>query len=184
MMTNVTLVTGNPNKLRELRAVFPEVIGLSSQKIDLVEPQTLELAEIVGSKLLSAYEQVGGPVIVEDVSAELDCLNGLPGTFIKFFEQRLGKDALYRLSHEGAGVTIRCLMGFYDGTIQQLCEGTVKGTIVAPRGESEFGFDAVIIPEGYTKTFAELGQDVKNRISHRAKAAREMAMFLEGYMEG
>jgi inosine/xanthosine triphosphate pyrophosphatase family protein len=78
-MNYITLVTGNPHKLAELREVFPPTIELKSMKLDLDEIQTLDLHEIVRHKLHQAYEIVNSPVIIEDVSAELGALNGLPG---------------------------------------------------------------------------------------------------------
>lgn len=69
-MREIVLVTGNPGKLRELQAIFPSDIGLSSKALDIVEIQG-ESHDIVSDKLERAYQQVGKPVIVEDVSAEL-----------------------------------------------------------------------------------------------------------------
>src|SRR6266536_83882 len=106
----IYLITGNPNKLRELQAIFPQSLGLVAKKLDLPEIQSLDLHEIVRRKLHDAYAQVKAPVIVEDVSAELEVLNGLPGPFMKFFEERMGKSALYDLSHEGARAKIICAM--------------------------------------------------------------------------
>jgi len=52
-----------------------------------------------------------------------------------------------------------------------ICEGKIRGTIIQEkRGEGGFGYDPIFIPEGHSKTFAELGKEIKNRISHRAKA--------------
>ncbi len=76
-MTQLTLVTGNLDKLTELQAVFPPEVELTHRKLDIVEIQG-EPSEIVIDKLQRAYEAVKGPVIVEDVSAELACHNGLP----------------------------------------------------------------------------------------------------------
>lgn len=178
-MSKITLVTGNPNKLAELQAILPANLSIESKAIDLVEIQSLDLEEIVKNKLFAAYEVIGGPVIVEDISAELENLNGLPGPFIKFFEQRLGKDALYQLSSEGTRVSIKCCMGYYDGTTVATFIGTMEGTITAPSGTTGFGFDVVIIPDGYSDTLAVLGPDVKNKISHRYKAAQQLAEFVE-----
>jgi inosine triphosphate pyrophosphatase len=174
----IKLITGNPNKLRELQVVFPAGLDLTAQKLDLDEIQSLDLHEIVRHKLKQAYELLQMPVLVEDVSAELENLNGLPGPFIKFFEQLMGDDSLYKLSGEGTRVTIRCTMGYFDGTKEHIVEGILNGTITAPRGKPNFGFDVVIIPDGYTQTISELGPIIKNSISHRYLAAKQMADFI------
>ena len=177
-MSEITLVTGNPNKLAELQAVLPAELPLQARSIDLVEIQSLDLEEIVKSKLFAAYEIIGGPVIVEDISAELENLNGLPGPFIKFFEQKLGKDALYQLSSEGTRVAIKCCMGYYDGSKLATFTGVMEGAITAPIGTTGFGFDFVIVPDGYSDTLSILGPDIKNKISHRYKAAQQLAEFV------
>lgn len=176
-MQQITLITGNPNKLTELQAIFPASLNLTSQKLDIEEIQTLDLHEIVSHKLRRAYEQVQGPVIVEDVSVELEKLNGLPGPFIKFFELKLGRGALYTLAGEGK-VRIVCTMGYYDGRTEHIVDGIVDGRIVAPRDGEGFGFDFVVIPDGYDRTMSELGSAVKNTISHRFKAAGNLAELL------
>lgn len=178
MKTDITLVTGNESKLAELRAILPPHLKVRAQKIDVPEIQSLNLEQIVIKKLIAAYQAVGGPVIVEDVSAELENLNGLPGPFIKFFEQKLGNDALYKLSGVGTKVTIRCCMGYYDGNITKTFMGILNGTITEPRGTEGFGFDFVVIPNGYNDPLAVLGLDIKNTISHRRKAAELLAEYI------
>jgi inosine triphosphate pyrophosphatase len=169
-MDTITIVTGNPHKLVELRQVFPAKIVLDAKKLDLDEIQSLDVHEIVRHKLHQAYATIKSPIIVEDVSAELEALNGLPGTFIKFFEERLGKGALFKLAGESR-VKIICSMGYYDGLNEIIVDGVLEGRIVAPRDGEGFGFDFVLIPDGYDKTMSELGLDIKNTISHRYKAA-------------
>ncbi|MDB5181849.1 MAG: hypothetical protein JWP13_612 [Candidatus Saccharibacteria bacterium] len=176
-MQEITLVTGNPHKLAELQKVFPASLNLASRKLDLDEIQSLDLHAIVRHKLRQAYDQVQGPVIIEDVSAELESLNGLPGPFIKFFAERLGNGALYKLSGEGR-VKIICAMGYYDGKKEYIVDGILEGQVVAPREGEGFGFDFVIIPDGYDKTMSQLGLKVKNTISHRFKAATLLSQYL------
>lgn len=174
-MKTITLVTGNANKLREFQALTPESLTLQNTAIDLPEIQSFDSKEIVIDKLKRAYKIVKGPVIVEDVSAGIDKWNGLPGPFMKFFEQQLGYGALYKvLGYEGEPATVRCLVGYYDG--KQMLFGDVKlhGIIVAPRGESGFGFDRVFVPNGQKKTFGEMSLEEKNAISHRRKAFEDL----------
>jgi non-canonical purine NTP pyrophosphatase (RdgB/HAM1 family) len=176
-MKTITLVTGNPYKLEELKKVFSSGLKLESRKLDLDEVQSLDLHKIVRHKLHQAFEVVNGPVIVEDVSAELDALNGLPGPFIKFFEERLGKGALFKLAGE-TRVKIICSMGYFDGEHEYIVDGILEGRIVTPREGEGFGFDFVLIPDGYDKTMSELGLNIKNTISHRYNAATLLSQKL------
>lgn len=169
------IVTGNENKKKELQKVFPADLVLDFVQLDLDEIQSLDSHEIIRHKLREAYRNIKEPVIVEDVSAELDCLNGLPGTFVKFFELRLGPDALYKLSGDGEKVKIICTMGYYDGNQEIIVDGVLHGTVVAPRGQNGFGFDPIIVPDGYIQTCAEMTEMEKNQLSHRFKAATLMA---------
>ena len=178
-MSQITLVTGNPNKLDELRVVFPQHVSLTYKKLDIVEIQG-EPREIVTDKLQRAYDAVRGPVIVEDVSAELGCHGGLPGPYIKYYEKQLGSEALWRLSNNEPDkkAIIRCTIGFYDGKTMHIDEGVVHGSVVAPRGQNGFGFDFVFVPDGYNTTIAEMTPDEKNAISWRGLAVRKLAAKL------
>src|SRR6185312_13203730 len=80
-MPKLTLVTGNPGKLAEWRRILPPEYELESLDIDLTEIQSLDSREITADKARRAFKQAGKPVIVEDLSAGLDILNGLPGPF-------------------------------------------------------------------------------------------------------
>ena len=118
---------------------------------------------------------VKSPVIVDDVSAGIDSLNGLPGTFIKFFEEKLGSGALWKLAvNKTDQVTVDCLVGYYDGEQFIFGEGQLLGKLVAPRGNNGFGFDVVIVPDGETRTMAEMTPAEKMQISHRGKAFRDL----------
>lgn len=181
-MTEIYLVTGNSSKLRELQAIFPKEVVLKSRTLDLIEiqPKDIMSDEIIHDKLQRAYKAIGKPVIVEDVSAELACLNGLPGPFIKYFEQRLGKGALWQLAeqHKNKSCVIRCTMGYYDGKTEHIVHGETAGHVVPPRGENGFGFDFVFVPDGHSRTQAEMSAEEKNAMSHRFKAASALAATL------
>jgi non-canonical purine NTP pyrophosphatase (RdgB/HAM1 family) len=170
-MQNITFVTGNANKLRELEAIAKDRLNFNSQRIDLVEIQSSDLKEIVEHKLKEAYQKIGEAVIVEDTAAGLDSLNGLPGPFIKFFHDKIGDDALYQLAKkEGELATIVCTAGYFDGKNLLIAEGTIKGRVVKPRGDNGFQLDKVFVPEGESRTMAEMSLEEKNKISHRSKA--------------
>lgn len=176
-MKQIFLVTGNPNKLKEWQAVLSDDIAIDSVDIDLDEIQSDDPEVIVADKARRAYKATGKPVVVEDVTAGLEKLNGLPGPFIKFFIKNLGGDALYQLAgREGEAATVSCLIAYYDGQDLLTVRGDVYGTVVAPRGDSGFGFDVTFVPDGQTQTFAEMGESKKNSLSHRHKA---IELFIE-----
>lgn len=177
-MPTITLITGKQHKLQEWRRLVPADYALEHHAIDLDEIQSLDNAEIIRHKVRQAYEILGKPVVVEDVSGGLDAWNGLPGPFVKFFIERLGKDALYQLGGEGAGMTVTCTVGYFDGTNEIIVDGTLHGTVVKPRGDS-FGFDIVFQPNGHTKTYAEMTGAEKDAISHRHLAVDKLLAALK-----
>jgi inosine triphosphate pyrophosphatase len=178
-MKNIVLVTGNANKLREWHRLSPPGFVFESADIDLPEIQSTNLEEIVADKAKRAYQELGKPVIVEDISAELVKLNGLPGPFIKFFIKAMGEDALYQLTNgEGGEAVISCTIAYYDGDELLTAASRVPGRVVSQRGESGFGFDKVFIPNGATKTYSEMLPEEKDQVSHRSRA---VAAFIEKY---
>jgi non-canonical purine NTP pyrophosphatase (RdgB/HAM1 family) len=173
-------VTGNPGKLRELEALALGQFDFQMRSIALQEIQSLDLQEIVTEKLKHAYGIVKGPVIVDDVSAGLDSLKGLPGPFIKFFNDTLGEDSLLKLAkrkHEK--VTVRCIAAYYDGSNFIFGNGIIHGTVVEPRGSGGFGFDVVIVPDGEQRTMAEMTNEEKMQVSHRGMAFRDLLAKLK-----
>lgn len=176
-MQNITFVTANQNKLAEAQAILPWTITNAS--LELTEIQSLDLEEIITHKLKAAFDQIGSAVIVDDVSAELESLNGLPGPFIKFFEQKLGADALHKLSQGNSDrAKIICCIGYYDGQKQIVVKGVLSGNVVAPRGNNGWGFDKVIVPDGYDRTMSEMLPEEKNKLSHRYLALQKLAKAL------
>lgn len=173
-MQPITLVTGSLYKRQEYQRLLPPELIYVFNDIDLVEIQTFDPIELIADKARRAYEQVGSPVIVEDVGIGLDSLNGLPGPFIKFFNQQLGADALYKIAKEDKRATVTCTIGYFDGDKLLIATGEVKGAVVPLRGESEFGFDAAFVPKGQAKTYAQMTDDEKDAISHRALAVKDL----------
>lgn len=180
-MSEILLITGNQHKLAEWQRSMPDGVVLNSIDLDLPELQSDDPLEIVIDKAKRAYEAIGQPVIVEDVSAGLVELKGLPGPFIKFFMKKLGQDALYQLANrkDGAAAVVSCAAVYYDGKECVAVSGDVKGTIVSPRGDSTFGFDVTFVPNGYEQTYAEIDAELKNKISHRAVAIDRLLAALK-----
>ena len=180
-MKSLVLVTGNAGKLREWQRLLPPNFTLEAIDHDLPEIQSLDLEEIVTDKARRAFAEVGRPVVVEDISAGLVDMKGLPGPFIKFFEQQLGSDALYQLARdEGKAAIVSCLIAYHDGTHDFTIMTEVTGTVVSARGENGFGFDKCFIPDGQTKTYGQMTPQEKDAVSHRAKG---IALFVEKLAE-
>jgi len=176
----ITLVTGNAGKLKEWQRLFPADFELESADVDLDEIQSLDMETIILDKAKRAYEQIGKPVLVEDISAGLDNLGGLPGPFIKYFEIRLGMDALFQLAkHEGDPATVKCAIGYYDGKNSITTHSEVKGSVVSSRGDGGFGFDKVFVRSVQTKTYGQMTPNEKDAISHRALAIKQLVKKLE-----
>jgi len=174
----IYFITSNKNKLTEVQTILPEVKQLD---IDLPEIQGLDAQKIIREKLLAAFSHAKGEFIVEDTSLHLDCLNGLPGSLIKWFLQAIGNQGLAQLAEKmgddkAEAVT---MIGYAKNQDEMhFFEGRVKGKIVASRGETKFGWDPIFIPNGYDKTFTEMGAEEKNKISMRRMALNKLKDFL------
>ncbi|NOX71525.1 MAG: RdgB/HAM1 family non-canonical purine NTP pyrophosphatase [Candidatus Micrarchaeota archaeon] len=178
-MRNLYFVTGNKNKLVEARKVIP---GIESVNLDLPEIQDIDPRKVIEAKLRKAVESVDGDIFIEDVSFELECLNGFPGPFIKWMLGTAGRDKIVEICQKlgNDNAVARATIGLAKDGKLYFFEGLVKGKIVPKRGENGFGFDPIFQPEGYDKTFAEMSPEEKNAISHRGRALEEMKKFLKG----
>ncbi len=112
-------------------------------------------------------------MIVEETGLELPALNGFPGPLVKWMLDAIGPEGLasaaIRLGDPRA--VARCQLLVTDGEETVIAEGVANGTLVSPpRGDSGFGWDTVFQPDGYDRTSAELGDQIKDRISHRGRA--------------
>ncbi len=175
----VFFITGSDNKFREAKAIIPQLMRLS---IDLPEIQSLDSREIIKAKLETAFQHNDGPFVVEDTSLTFNCLGQLPGPLIKWFIESLGLEKLYGLAekHNNFKAIARTLIGYAENRDKiTFFEGFTAGTIVKPRGFSGFGFDPIFVPEGYSKTMAELNPDEKNEISSRRRAFEQLAALIQ-----
>jgi XTP/dITP diphosphohydrolase len=125
----------------------------------------------------------------EDTGLEVDALNGEPGVKSARYagEGKSAKDNIELLLKKMEGIKnraarFRTVIALKLNGKEYIFEGICKGKISAqPSGSSGFGYDPVFIPDGYTKTFAEMGISVKNQISHRSKAVLELKKFIAEY---
>lgn len=178
-MSNYVFVTSNKNKAKEINEILGS--GIKVKALDLPEIQSLNLDEVITAKAKAAYVILKKPVIVEDISFEIQALNNLPGTLVKFFMQRLGSEGTAKLvKSKNRQTTITAAVAIYNGAKLKIFKGTVHGKLSTKnRGTSGFAFDHIFIPSGHKKTYAEMPQELKNKISHRAKALKLLKKYLE-----
>ncbi|XP_077545405.1 inosine triphosphate pyrophosphatase [Haemaphysalis longicornis] len=183
MVTRVVFVTGNSNKLREVVAILGKIPGfeLENHAVDVPELQG-DSDAICRAKCEAASQQVGGAVLIEDTSLGFDALGGLPGPYVKWFLHNIGSDGLHRMltGFEDKRAEALCTLAYSSGPGHdvKLFHGRTRGTIVAPRGSNNFGWDSCFQPEGYDRTYAEMGAEEKNTISHRYRAVEAFRSFL------
>lgn len=177
-LKNIVVVTTNPGKLEEINAILGTNHKVST--IDVPEIQSLNLDEVITEKAKAAYKKIKKPVLVTDVSLEIEALGGLPGPFVKFFLKTLGEEGTVKLiKGKNTKTKVTDAVGIYDGRSMKIFKGTVFGHLVPEkRGKNGFGFDFVFVPNGYKKTYSELTQVEKNKISHRALALKKLKKYL------
>eukprot|EP00475_Leptophrys_vorax_P046075 TRINITY_DN975_c0_g1_i1.p1 TRINITY_DN975_c0_g1~~TRINITY_DN975_c0_g1_i1.p1 ORF type:complete len:206 (+),score=52.83 TRINITY_DN975_c0_g1_i1:541-1158(+) len=183
------MVTGNAGKLREVSQILEKKLPdleLVAANVDLPELQG-EPDEISRGKVKAALPFVDGPFILEDTSLCFDALGGLPGPYIKWFLKKLKCDGLLKMlaGFDNYGGSAVCCFAFCRGKGHEpiLFNGVVKGTIVPPRGEKGFGWDPIFQPEGYSETYAEMSDALKNQISHRKLAVELLSEYLSSHEE-
>ena len=172
-------ITGNKDKFVEAQAILGDIEQLNEE---LPEIQEIDAKKIIEAKLHTAKELREGEFIVEDTSLYFDCLCGLPGPLIKWFFRAVGNEGLWRIASDAGNTKAeaRVLIGYADKRgDMHFFEGTIKGNIVAPRGNGDYGWDPIFQPDGYTQTFAEITRKEKNAISMRRIALEKLRDFLK-----
>lgn len=188
----IVFATNNSHKLDEIR----NILGSSFEVMSLNElgchddiPETgTTLEENARQKAQYIYDKYHCNVFADDTGLEVDALGGKPGVYSARYAGGEGHDSeanMTKLLKNLEGETNRkaqfrtVIALILDGKTS-LFDGIVEGEIIKERRGSEgFGYDPIFQPEGYDKTFAELGNDIKNTISHRARAVAKLAAFLK-----
>lgn len=192
MSKKLVVATNNAHKLEEISAIQGtemELLSLKDIQCEADIPETADTLEgNARQKARYIYENYQMDCFADDTGLEVESLNGAPGVFSARYAGN-GHDSeanMQKLLHELKGKENRkaqfrtaiCLI--MEGK-EYLFEGIVKGEIIEEkRGGAGFGYDPIFVPEGFDKTFAELGNDIKNTISHRALAVEKLCRFLKG----
>lgn len=190
-MKNLVFATGNIHKLQEVQGLFKEGFALSCLKdVNITEeiPETADnLVDNALQKARYVYEKCGIPCFADDTGLEVDALGGAPGVYSARYagEQKHSKLNMLLLLKNMNGKTnrdasFRTIIAYIDENAQEhIFEGEIKGKIIENMaGENGFGYDPIFVPEGYEETFAELSSEIKNTISHRARAMEKFLSYI------
>lgn len=184
-------VTNNRHKLEEVSAILGNSIKLQSLRdIGCTDdiPETADTLE--GNALMKAryiYERYGQDCFADDTGLEVVALDGAPGVYSARYAGP-GHDSeanMKKLLEELNGKSdrraqFRTVIALIMEGKEYLFEGIVKGVILEEReGTEGFGYDPLFRPEGYNHSFASLGDEIKNQISHRARAVSKLVEFLK-----
>lgn len=187
--------TNNTHKLDEVRHAAGSLITLQSlAQLGCTEilPETGHtLEENARQKAEFVFIKYGVPCFADDSGLEVEVLNGEPGVVSAHYAgpQRSSTDninlLLSRLKNEAnRKARFRCIIAVASHQGVQLFEGVLNGNIaIQPQGTMGFGYDPVFVPEGETRTLAEMTLEEKNKISHRARAVRKLISFLRGQIQ-
>lgn len=198
----IVFATNNNHKLSEIQDILGSTIEVKSLKdigchVDIPETGTT-LEENAQIKANYVWDNFQTMVFADDTGLEIDALNGEPGVYSARYAGGEGHDSEANIQKvlanlqgvENRKARFRTVIAFIykdkktGNKITKLIEGVVNGSIITEkRGEAGFGYDAIFVPEGYDKTFGELGMDIKNSISHRARAVQQFAKELQTYLE-
>ncbi|KEF61656.1 Ham1 family protein [Exophiala aquamarina CBS 119918] len=161
----LNFITGNANKLAEVRAILADVSGVQMQSRDVPGLSEIQgtIEEVAIDKASKAAAMVNGPVLTEDTALEFQALKGLPGPYIKYFLQALGHEGLNNMlaAYEDKTAFAVCTFAYCAGPDHEpiLFQGRTQGKIVPARGPGIFGWDAVFEYEG--QTYAEMDKTEK-----------------------
>lgn len=187
---NILFASHNPNKKKEIQSMISyEFTILDLNDIGITEEitedgNTLEENALIKARYLN--NKLNMDCIAEDSGLEIESLNGAPGVYSARYAGipkndldniHLVLENLKNLPNRNA--QFRTLIALIYKNTEYLFEGKIKGSIsFKPVGLSGFGYDPIFIPEGYNQTFAELGDSIKNKISHRSQAVIKLMNFI------
>ena len=189
-MKTIVFATNNAHKLEEVRTIVSDKVKIASLSeigchADI--PETADTLE--GNALLKAeyvYEHFGYDCFADDTGLEVEALDGAPGVHSARYagdahdaDANIEKLLRALKSQPNRKARFRTVIALIANGRTEFFEGVINGNIIDEKlGKNGFGYDPVFIPDGYNETFAQLGADIKNKISHRALAAKKLAEYL------
>lgn len=190
----MVIATSNLHKLAEIKYILDgvqkDIFSLKDfPEIGSIRETGTSFEENALLKARAVYQHTALLTLADDSGLEVDALNGAPGIYSARFagkerdypanNRKLLED-LKNIPDRERGSQFRCVVAILGNRIEKVVEGIVRGRIIHQlRGSGGFGYDPLFIPEGFDQTYAELGEAVKNRISHRAIAFGKAKEFLK-----
>jgi XTP/dITP diphosphohydrolase len=196
MTKRIVLGTHNQHKIREISAILNglpvEILTMNDfPEIAEVEETGSTFAENALLKARAVFRETGIVTLSDDSGLEVDALNGAPGIYSARYageakdsasNNRKLLEELQDVPEHKRVAQFRCVVAVAGTGIEQVVEGFVRGKIIyQPRGTHGFGYDPLFVPGGYRQTFSEMGEKIKNQISHRSQAFRKVREVLEKY---
>ena len=195
MVIELVVATRNRHKTREIQNILgPDfmVRDLADTEVPEIRENGTSFEENAKLKALAASRQLPGLVIADDSGLEVNDLGGAPGIYSARYaganatnsekiDKLLRELVRVRVTDHGRRARFRCVVALArNGDLLGIFEGKIEGKISdTARGDSGFGYDPIFIPDGFEQTFGELPEEVKNTISHRAKAISGVAEKLK-----
>ena len=192
-MKTLVFATNNAHKLEELRAIAADAFDIHSlNDIDCHDDIPEDADTLEGNARQKArwiYERYGVDCFADDTGLEVDALDGAPGVHSARYapgpghdsaaNMRLLLDNMRYVPQGGRTARFRTVIVLILGGREHVFHGVIEGCIATePHGDGGFGYDPVFIPEGWTETFAQAGEEAKNAVSHRARATQALMQYL------
>jgi XTP/dITP diphosphohydrolase len=178
----IRVATGNPHKLAEISAILAPfgiaVERLEAEKVEVQDDDVVAVARKAAEFLCPHY---GDYAVVEDTGLYIDALGGFPGPYAEYVYRTIGLRGVLKLLEGVAdrSAVFRCAVALCLGGEVRVFVGETRGRIAEePRGSGGFGYDPIFIPEGSSLTYAEMGEEAKNAVSHRGRAFAALARWL------
>lgn len=181
MEFKLVFVTKNQNKVSDAKLLLPD-FDLLHFDFDIPEIQSLDIKEIAEHKIKFAFEESKKPCFILDTSLSLDCLNGFPGPFVKWYFFTVGAKKTCQMGNffNQTGCKWTTILCYFDGFTTYFLEETIDGNISSePIGNNGYDWDVIFIPKGEIRTFAQMTFEEKQKYAVTKKLFDRFTTFLK-----